>query len=111
MQMLDVMRRVNSEHEVRFLLSAYIETLQFYDTARSLPQGVTALPLAGVDDVRERFEALLDIDLSGSAVQGGERVHAIVREAAELFGAALARLQILQKAAKSAPEHRVELSF
>lgn len=111
MQMLDVMRRVNCEHEVRFLLSAYVETLQFYDSARSLPQGVTVLPLAGLEDVRERFEALLDLDLSGSAVHSGERVHAIVREAVEVFGAALARLQILQKAAKAAPEHSVELNF
>ena len=37
MQMLEVMRRANSEHEVRFLLSGYVETLPFYDFARSLP--------------------------------------------------------------------------
>lgn len=61
--------------------------------------------------MRERFEAVLDIGLSGSAVHSGERVHAIAREAAEVFGAVHARLQILQKAAKALPEHRVELSF
>jgi len=48
MQMLDVIRRVNSEHEVRFLLSAYVESLRVYDSARSLPRGVTESPLAGV---------------------------------------------------------------
>jgi hypothetical protein len=111
MQMLDVMRRVNSEHEVRFLLSAYVETLRFYDAGRSLPQGVTMLPLAGVDDVRERFEALLDIDLCGSAAHRSECVHAIVREAAEIFGAALGRLQILQKRVEAVPVRDVELGF
>ena len=111
MQMLDVMRRVNSGHEVRFLLSAYVETLPFYDFARSLPHGVTTLPLAGVEDVRDRFETLLDIELSGSAVQAGASVHAIVREAAEIFGVALARLQILQQRAEAAPACGAVLTF
>ena len=111
MQILDVMRKVGSEGEVNFLLTAYVETLPFYDFGHSLPRNVTQLPLAGVEDVRGRFEALLDIELSGCAVQAGERVHAIVREAAEVFGVALTRLQTLQKTAPAVSARSVELSF
>ena len=58
--------------------------------------GVTALPVAGVDDVRGRFEALLDLELSGCAAPGGVHAQAVVHEAAEVFGSALARMQALQ---------------
>ena len=111
MQILDVMRKVGSEGEVNFLLTAYVETLPFYDFGHSLPRNVTQLPLAGVEDVRGRFEALLDVELSGCAAQAGERVHAIVHEAAEVFGVALTRLQTLQKTAPAVTARSVELSF
>ena len=107
MQIMEVMRRVHSEGEVRFLLSAYVETLPFYDHSRSLPRHVTTLPLSGVDDVRARFESLLDIELNDGAACAaeGERegVHAIVREATEIFGVALTRLQSLQAGVAAVP--------
>lgn len=96
MQVLEVMRRLNSEGEVRFLLSAYTETLRQHDRGRGLPSGVTALPVADVEDVRGRFETLLDIELNGAAAQTGVGTQAAVREAAEVFGVALARLQTLR---------------
>jgi hypothetical protein len=111
MQILDVMRKVNTESEVKFLLAAYVETLPFYDFAHSLPRGVTALPLAGMEDVRDRFEALLDIELTGGAAQAGERVHAIVRESVEVFGVALTRLRTLQRSVQMPVTRDVELSF
>jgi hypothetical protein len=111
MQILDVMRKVNTENEVKFLLAAYVETLPFYDFAHSLPHGVTDLPLAGMEDVRDRFETLLDIELSGGAAQAGERVHAIVREAAEVFGVALTRLRTLRTNMHVPTARDTELSF
>jgi hypothetical protein len=111
MQLLDVMRKLNTETEISFLLSAYIETLPFYDFGGTLPIGVTTLPLAGVEDVRNRFEALLDIELCGGAVKAGERVHAIVREAAEIFGVALTRLHAIQSSVESATTRDVALGF
>jgi hypothetical protein len=111
MQMLDVMRRLNSESGVKFLLSAYAETLQQCDYGRGLPRGVTTLPVADVEDVRTRFEALLDVELNGSAAQAGERAHAIVCEAAEVFGAALTRMQTLRADTCSAPVQARELVF
>lgn len=69
------------------------------------------MPLAGVGDVRNRFEALLDIELCGSAVKASERVHAIVRETAEIFGAALTRLHAIQNRVEIAKTRDVALGF
>ncbi len=111
MQMLEVMRRLNSESEVMFLLSAYVETLQHCDFGQGLPGCVAVLPVRGVGDVRDRFEALLDVELSGAAAQAGRCVHAIAREATEVFGVALTRMQSLQAVVRAAPVRKVELVF
>lgn len=111
MQIMEVMRRVHSEGEVHFLLTAYVETLPFYDHARSLPQHVTALPLAGVDDVRARFESLIGIELNDGVAPTSERVHAIVREATEIFGIALTRLQSLPTGRAAARAPAAALTF
>ncbi len=95
MELLEAMRRSNSEHEIQFLLSAYVETLPFYGLAHILPNGLTALPVRGTDDVRDRFEALIEADLRGSAAVSSASTHAVVREATEVFGMALSRLSAL----------------
>ncbi len=96
MHMMDVMRRLNSTSAVQLLLSVYAETLQRHDPGHGLPGGVTALPIAGAEDVRWRLETLLEIEFNGCAAKTGGRAHAIVCEAVEVFGAALARMQTLQ---------------
>jgi hypothetical protein len=111
MQMLDIMRRLNSENAVRFLLSAYAESLQRHDHGRGLPGGVTTLPVAGVEDVRGRFEALLDAELGGGAALAGTHAQAIVHEAAEVFGIGLARMQALQTQTPAASAPARELVF
>lgn len=110
MLMIDVMRRLNTEHEIRFLLTAYIETLQFYESAKRLPPGVAALPLKGVDDIEARFSELLGAELSGLARSHCDTQGAIAREATEIFGAAFTRLQVLRRSvnapvALQAPVH------
>jgi hypothetical protein len=92
----DVIRRLNTEHEIRFLLTAYIETLQFYDSAKRLPPGVGKLPLRGVDDIEARFTELLGAELCGLARSHCDTQGAIAREATEIFGAAFTRLQVLR---------------
>ncbi len=96
MLMIDVMRRLNTEHEIRFLLTAYIETLQFYESAKRLPPGVAALPLKGVDDIEARFTELLGAELCGLARSHCDTQGAIAREATEIFGAAFTRLRALR---------------
>ena len=92
----DVIRRLNTEYEIRFLLSAYIETLQFYDSAKRLPPGVGKLPLRGVEDIEARFTELLGAELCGLARSHCDTQGAIAREATEIFGAAFTRLQVLR---------------
>ena len=96
MLMIDVMRRLSTEHEISFLLTAYIETLQFYDAEKRLPPGVGALPLKGVEDIEARFTELLGAELCGLARSHCDTQGAIAREATEIFGAAYARLQTLR---------------
>ncbi len=98
MHMLGVMSRLGNESGVRFLLSAYAETLQRHDHGRGLPRSVTVSPVAGVGDIRARYETLLDIELNGGTALTGARPQAMVLEAAQVFGVALARLQSLQAA-------------
>lgn len=111
MHLLEVLRRMNNETEVTFLLSAYAETLQHYDIGHKLPLGVAALPVRGVDDVRNRFEALLDVELAGAPALAEGRAHAIVREAAEVFGVALARMQTFKVKKQDVAARSVELAF
>ncbi|HTD89545.1 MAG TPA: hypothetical protein VK663_02700 [Burkholderiales bacterium] len=96
MQIIDVMRRLNTEHEVRFLLTAYLETLQSHNADRRLPPGVAALPIRDTADVEARFTELLGAELSGLARSHCDTQGAIAREATEIFGAAFTRLQTLR---------------
>ena len=95
MLIVDVMRRLNTEHEIAFLLTAYVETLQFYKSAKRLPPGVATLPINGPHDIEMRFTALLDAELSGLASLHCDSNGTIAREATEIFGAALTRMQAL----------------
>ncbi len=101
MLITDVMRRLNTEHEVAFLLTAYIETLQFSDAAKRLPPGVAALPLNGADDIEARFSELLGAELCGLARSHCDAQGAIAREATEIFGAAFTRSQALRMSAQA----------
>ena len=111
MQLLDVMHRLNSETEVSFLLTAYIETLRFYDSGGTLTAGVTALPLTGADDIHRRFETLIGIELDVGAARQDSGVHAMVREAVEVHGAALKRLQELAARPRPSPAQSTALKF
>jgi hypothetical protein len=105
MLMIDVMRRLNTEHEINFLLTAYIETLQFYESATCLPPGVSALPLRGIDDIETRFAELLGAELCGLARSHCDTQGAIAHEATEIFGAAFMRLRALRPADPLPPPH------
>lgn len=97
MQITDVVRRLNSEHEINFLLTAYLESLQCYHADKRLPHGVAALPLLGAADIEARFRELLGAELCGLARSHCDTQGAIAREATEIFGAAFTRLQTLRE--------------
>ena len=95
MLIVDVIRRLNTTHEILFLLSAYVETLQFYDAANTLPAGVAGLPLRGLKDVEKRYTDLLDMQWCELARSQCNTHNAILREALAVFGEGRHRLQSL----------------
>lgn len=100
MLILDAIRRAETSREVCFLLTCYVDGLQFYDIAKRLPGPVFCLPVVGRDDVQARAMALqqaLHLHLA-SALNHDER--AMTVEIAEVFGEAELRLRMLE-----APEH------
>src|SRR5262245_39315434 len=92
----DVIREAKSEHEVYFLLTAYVEAVRYVDRMSSLPASVRDLPLNGVDDVKARFDGLR-AELGQRRGKPDTRSLAIVKESADILGDALARLQFLEQ--------------
>lgn len=58
MLIIDAMRRADTTQEVGFLLTSYVETLQFYDAAKRLPNGATTLPVNDLADIEARLAGL-----------------------------------------------------
>jgi hypothetical protein len=93
----DVIREAKNEHEVYFLLTAYVEAVRYVDRMSLLPASVRDLPLKGVDDVKARFDGLKAELGQGSNGKPDTRSLAIVKESADILGDALARLQWLEQ--------------
>jgi len=91
----DVIREATNEHEVYFLLTAYVEAVRYGDMLNYLPGQLRELPLNGFDDVRTRVDGLR-AELLRSSQGTGDRLQVIVRETTDLFSEALNRLQWLQ---------------
>lgn len=98
MMISDVILEANTEYEIYFLLTAYVESVRYCDKLSTLPENFTRLPLTGIGDVRTRLEGFgLALEKPSSSAHGRERV--TLREAADIFGAALDRLQWLDQKA------------
>jgi len=90
MLITDAIRDAATEHEIYFLLTAYVEAVRYCDKLDTLPPAMKDLPVAGVNDVVARMEALR----AGLGATPREE-RAVIREAIEIFGAALVRLGAL----------------
>jgi hypothetical protein len=91
----DAIRLATTEHVIYFLLTAYVETLDYYDPPRSsIPARAKRLPMAGKADVLERLHALLDARKAQTRSGSIERV--VIEEAVDVFSAALQQLTALQ---------------
>jgi hypothetical protein len=84
----DAIRSARSEHAIYFLLTAYLESLQF---SRKLPEYVTAMPLAGLHDLEWRFEKLFVELESMFGEKDQKQLHDLV-EAINVFEASVSRL-------------------
>jgi hypothetical protein len=100
-------RNAENEHVVYFLLTAYVETLGYYDPLRSsLPEHVKALPICGLPDVAQRLstvqrllERRTEHDKAG-----------VLEEAADVLAASAQRLRALQDTADSIRRRRLHVS-
>ena len=86
----DAIKLAETEHVVYFLLTSYVDTLDFYDP---IPARAKRLPMAGKADVLERLRILRN--LREAHTQSGSIAHAVIEEAVDVFSAALQRLAAL----------------
>ncbi len=92
----DVMRNASSEHEIFFLLTAYVEAVRYGDRFRFLPECVSHLPLNQTNDVRERLGKLL-VELDIASRNLDDHCCEVLREAVHIFGTALELLTKLER--------------
>lgn len=101
MMILEALRLATGEHAIYFLLTAYVETLHYYDETRSvLPPHVTKLPLTGKADVTARLRVFSQM---AKKERHQPAVQFMIEEATEIFAAASRRLSVL--AAQAATQH------
>lgn len=101
----DVIRDAESEHQIYFLLTAYLEAVRYSDKLNLLPDTVTRLPIASMADVKARFEHLfivLDCESKGL----NDRVCMVLKEALHIFSTAINRLESLARTKNPLPERR-----
>jgi len=92
---IDVIRGAETEHEIYFLLTSYIQAVRHSDRLRLAPELLARLPLHGMSDVQLRFEALVpELDKASRRLDGKGCV--LIREALNVFGTALDRLTALE---------------
>lgn len=102
----DVMREAESEHEIYFLLTAYLEALRFSDKLNLLPAPLERLPITGMADVGKRFEQLF-IELDSASKGLNNNACIVIKEALHIFSTAFNRLASLPgRNSPSLPEHR-----
>jgi hypothetical protein len=90
----DVIREAESEHQIYFLLTAYLEAVRYGDRLNLLPDALKRLPLTGMNDVKERFEQLF-IELDSESKGLNHRACAVLKEALHVFSTAINRLDTM----------------
>jgi hypothetical protein len=106
MMITNFIREANTEHEIYFMLTAFIEAMRFSDKLNLLSEHLTSLPVTGMDDVRGRSAKLI-AELDGASQRLDDRACMVVKQALVVFGTALTRLELFQRMAqpqRSAPQ-------
>ena len=100
----DTIRSANTEHEIYYLLTSYIETMRLSDESRNcFPEPITRLPFNGIGDLRGRFAQLL-VELDKASKSLDHRACAKIKEGVHAIGVALDRLTMLDEQ-HSGPPH------
>ena len=92
----DTIRGANTEHEVYFLLTSYIDSVKFSDKQQSVSEKITRLPFNGAADVKERFEQLM-FELDAASKRLDDNACTVIREGVHIFGSALNRLRMIEE--------------
>lgn len=94
MKIIDVIGGAATEYEIRFLLTAYVESACYCGRLNDGAGDVRKLPVGGIGDVQARTEALeAELAHPSWAMRAADR--AVVQEATAIFRMALQRLQSL----------------
>ena len=97
MMFADAIRQAKNEHEVYFLLTAYVESARYCDPLNLLPESMKRLPLGGTDDISEQYQQLIvELDKASKGLKNNACV--VLKEALHVFSVALDRLQSLDAA-------------
>jgi hypothetical protein len=91
MDITDVIRNADSEYVIFFLLTAYIEALQF---GNRLPARLTRLPVTGIRDLGSLYQGLV-VELDAASRKLDDKAHVLITEALQIFDTALHRLALL----------------
>lgn len=94
MLITEVIRETANEHEIYFLLTAYVEAVRHCDPLNCLPEEVRNLPLSGEEDVRARSERLGQMLDSSPGL--ARSMWPVAAEALDIFSAAARRLESMQ---------------
>jgi hypothetical protein len=93
----DKIRSANTEHEIYFLLTAYIEVVRNSRELRcGMPAHIAHLPLDGMADLRSRFDQLM-MALDRASKSLDDESCTVIREGVHIVGIALYRLNMLHK--------------
>ena len=94
MTITQALQLASTEHVLRFLLTAYIETFHYYeDTRAGLHPTIIRLPIAGRTDMARRLGRLYRMVRETRGIHPG--LQPVVGEAIEVFTLALRRLHDL----------------
>jgi len=72
----DILRTADSDHEIYFLLTSYIEAVRFSKGSKAMPADLQRLPLHDAADVQERFERLIpELDAASKGLDDSQNPH------------------------------------
>jgi hypothetical protein len=94
MLITDVIREAGDEHQVHFLVNAYLEAVRYCDPLCLMPGAIRDLPLQGVEDAAARARevgALLE-----SQELASDQARVVANEALGILTAAQHRLESLR---------------
>lgn len=102
----DIIYEAESEHEIYFLLTAYLEAIRFSDKLNLLSDPIEMFPINSMDNVRRRFkEFIVELDRASKGLNHNACL--VIKEAMLIFNIALNRLESLAgRTSLSPPEHR-----